>query len=120
MLRFLGQVLDSLLLMIQKCFEFSLLFTLVFSITLHQLAFLRRCLHLEVEQLTSELLYLDELRYILGLLVRCKLVVKILVCEFVQVQLERIEVSLENLQNFKLVHEGLIDSIVFEDELLKD
>ena len=117
MLRFLGQVLDALILVIQKCFQFLLLFRLILGIILHQLAFLSRCLHLEIKKLTSELLDFDKLGNILRLLVRSQLVVKILVCQFVQIQLKRIKVALEHLQNFKVVHKGLINPIVFEDEL---
>ena len=117
MLRFLGQVLHGLLLMIQKCFKFVLLFRLILGVTLHQLAFLSRCLHLEIKKLTSELLDFDKLGNILRLFVCSQLVVKILVCEFVQIQLKRFEVAFEHLQNFKVMHKGLINPIVFEDEL---
>ena len=87
------QLLNRLLLVLNKSLQFFLLLLFVFSVRLEQLTLLTTGLHLEVQQLTAKLLDLDQLADDLRSVVRSQLIVQVLVCKLVQILLDRFEIA---------------------------
>ena len=77
-----------------------------------KLALLGIGLHLEVQQLRSQLLYLDQFADSLSFVKWPQLIVEILVSDLIEILLNRLHVSLQDLQTLDIMDKALIDLCV--------